>query len=78
MPMAVKLYEAAPEMRLLLFVDAIADSRAALFRIGERWVDEKQVIRALLRNPHATAAEMLEKADNFHENDGKCLQHQPL
>ena len=78
MPMAVKLYEAAPEMRLLSFVDAIADSRAALFRIGERWVDEKQVIRALMRNPHATAAEMLEKADNFHENDGKCLQHQPL
>lgn len=77
MPMAVKLYEAAPEMRLLSFVDAIADSRAALFRIGERWVDEKQVIRALMRNPHATAAEMLEKADNFHENDGKCLQHQP-
>jgi len=41
-------------------------------------VDEEQVIRTLMQNPRAIAAETLEKADNFHENDGKCLQHQPL
>ena len=74
---AAKLYAAAPETKLLSFVDAIADSRAALFRIDGKWVDEKQVICALMQNPHALAAEMLEKADNFHENDGKCLQQPP-
>ena len=77
-PVSLKLYAAAPEAALLSFVDAIADNRAALFRIGEEWVDEEQVIRALMQNPRAIAAETLEKADNFHENDGKCLQHQPL
>ena len=75
---SLKLYAAAPEAALLSFVDAIADNRAALFRIGEEWVDEEQVIRTLMQNPRAIAAETLEKADNFHENDGKCLQHQPL
>ena len=77
-PVSLKLYAAAPEAALLSFVDAIADSRAALFRIGGEWVDEERVIRALMQNPRAIAAETLEKADNFHENDGKCLQHQPL
>ena len=77
-PVSLKLYAAAPEAALLSFVDAIADNRAALFRIGEEWVDEEQVIRALMQNPRTIAAETLEKADNFHENDGKCLQHQPL
>ncbi len=77
-PVSLKLYAAAPEAALLSFVDAIVDNRAALFRIGEEWVDEEQVIRALMQNPRAIAAETLEKADNFHENDGKCLQHQPL
>ena len=37
-----------------------------------------QLARRLKQNPRAIAAETLEKADNFHENDGKCLQHQPL
>lgn len=77
-PVSLKLYAAAPEAALLSFVDAIVDSRASLFRIGGEWVDEEQVIRALMQNPRAIAAETLEKADNFHENDGKCLQHQPL
>lgn len=77
-PVSLKLYAAAPEAALLSFVDAIADSRAALFRIGGEWVNEERVIRALMQNPRAIAAETLEKADNFHENDGKCLQHQPL
>ena len=77
-PVSLKLYAAAPEAALLSFVDAIADSRAALFRIGGEWVDEERVIRALMQNSRAIAAETLEKADNFHENDGKCLQHQSL
>ncbi len=74
-----RLYAAAPEAALLSFVDAIADSRASLFRIGEEWVDEERVIRALMqKSPRNRRGSARKKADNFHENDGKCLQHQPL
>lgn len=75
-PNALKLYAITPDIKLLSCIDAIADSRSALFRLEGNWVDESRVIRAVMQNPNAAASEMLKKTDNFHENDKKRLQHQ--
>lgn len=57
----VRLYKAQANTKLVALMEAIADSSAALFRIDEKWIDEEQIISALMANPNATVAEMLEK-----------------
>lgn len=59
--MTVRIYRAQSETKLFMLMEAIADSQAALFQIDGKWIDEEQVISAMMQNPNATAAEMLEK-----------------
>lgn len=58
----VHIYRARGETRLFTLLNAIADSNAAIFQIEGEWVDEDRVISAMMQNPNAAAAELLEKS----------------
>ena len=63
---------------LLALVGTLANNEAVVFRVGNIWLDDRQVISALLHDPNMTVEEALKKTNNSDENYGNDLKHTTL
>ena len=62
----------------MALVGTLANNEAVVFRVGNIWLDDRQVISALLHDPNMTVEEALKKTNNSDENYGNGLKHTTL
>lgn len=62
----------------MALVGTLANNEAVVFRVGNIWLDDRQVISALLHDPNMTVEEALKKTNNSDENYGNDLKHTTL
>lgn len=77
-PTAVRVYRVDGKTELLALVGTLANNEAVVFRVGNIWLDDRQVISALLHDPNMTVEEALKKTNNSDENYGNDLKHTTL
>lgn len=71
-------YTGRRKTKLLALVGTLANNEAVVFRVGNIWLDDRQVISALLHDPNMTVEEALKKTNNSDENYGNDLKHTTL
>ncbi|MFQ9805386.1 MAG: hypothetical protein ACLR07_02110 [Christensenellales bacterium] len=62
----------------MALVGTLANNEAVIFRVGNIWLDDRQVISALLHDSNMTVEEALKKTNNSDENYGNDLKHTTL
>lgn len=77
-PTAVRVYRVDGKTKLLALVGTLANNEAVIFRVGNIWLDDRQVISALLHDSNMTVEEALKKTNNSDENYGNDLKHTTL